>query len=108
MDNVTRHILSTKDKVVEFLETLPRLRDSDDKLVANFWHKEIIDSGVKVVDISAFTFMKMYAEGKLTKADVITRARRKAQELNPHLRGEKWEERHGQSKEVKKNIIGKK
>lgn len=104
MDQVTSNIFSTKEKVEKMLESLPHLRDSDDKLVANFWHREVIDSGKKISEISAFSFMKMYSEGELTKADVITRARRKAQEHNPKLRGEKWEERHGREKEVRKNI----
>lgn len=49
-------------------------------------------------------FLEIYAEGKLISADVITRARRKAQEENPDLRGANWGKRQVEEKEVRQHI----
>jgi len=46
----------------------------------------------------------MLAEGKLPSYESISRCRRKIQEKNPHLRGEKWNERHGRAKEIRREI----
>jgi phage-related tail protein len=46
----------------------------------------------------------MYRDGKLPSADMITRARRKVQQECADLRGEKYEERHKEEKNVRDNI----
>lgn len=84
------------DRVQSLLEKHPRLRDDDNKLVANFWFNEVGETK---------DFLKNYAAGNITPADSITRARRKLQELHPHLRGEKYNERHKEEKKVRKSIV---
>lgn len=78
------------DKVIDLLTNKPHLRDDDLRLVANIWHSEIPN----INSLTAFEFLKHYAEGRLTNSDYITRVRRKVQEENEFLRGELWEERH--------------
>ena len=104
-------IKSIKDKVIRILTSVnnSKCRDNDERLVAVFWWNEIHEkklslnpNGLTIVD-----FLQMYSEGKLTSADIITRARRKAQEENPELRGSKWKERHDEEKLVRDEINDK-
>lgn len=80
--------IKVKDKVQELLERYPHLRDSDEKLTANIWLSETPKGA------TAFDFLQMYAEKKITNAESIRRSRAKLQEENPHLRGENYEKRH--------------
>ncbi len=104
-------IKSTKEKVIKLLESNVNYRNDDEKLVARYWwdelniNKEVIQVGIKSLD--AIGLLRMYSEGKLTSADIITRARRKAQEENPELRGEKWKQRHDEEKLVRDEINDK-
>ena len=47
----------------------------------------------------------MLANHKLPSYESISRCRRKIQEKNPHLRGEKWNERHGRASKIRKEIV---
>jgi len=49
-------------------------------------------------------FLSTYVEGRLTPAESIRRTRQKIQEHEPHLRGQKWDERHAQAEDVKQEI----
>lgn len=104
-------IKSTKEKVIKLLESNVNYRNDDEKLVARYWwdelniNKEVIQVGIKSLD--AIGLLRMYSEGKLTSADIITRARRKAQEKNPELRGSKWKKRHDEEKLVRDEINDK-
>ena len=86
--------MKTKDKVKLFLEMYPSLRDDDNRLCSNIWATEIVESGMnkegKVED-----FLIAYAEGKLTSAPSIKRARAKLQEEEPKYRGKKYNLRKG-------------
>ena len=87
--------MKTKDKVKLFLEMYPSLKDNDNRLCSNIWAKEIgevegINKESKVAD-----FLVAYAEGKLTSAPSIKRARAKLQEEEPKYRGEKYNLRKG-------------
>ena len=92
-----------QDKVTYMLRNYPETRDNDQVLVSNMWYFEV----KKVADpneMSVYNFFKMYSQGQLPTADVITRARRKVQENDPSLRGKTWEERHKEAENVRKNI----
>ena len=87
--------MKTKDKVKLFLEMYPSLKDNDNRLCSNIWATEIgevegINKESKIVD-----FLIAYAEGKLTSAPSIKRARAKLQEEEPKYRGEKYNLRKG-------------
>ena len=79
-------------------------RDDDFKLVANFWFWELSNQGQNPVQLTAWDFLKAYANGRLTKADTITRQRRKLQEENVHLRGAKYQQRQEKQSVVKKKL----
>ena len=90
-----------KSQVKRLLETVPSLRDSDERLVANVWAKYC------EMDISAHEFILRYSQGKIPTADAITRARRDLQKYNESLRGEMYEPRHKKEKEVRKEYGNK-
>lgn len=104
---IIKKIRNTKPKVVAILETSEQLRDDDEKLVARFWSNELQAMKKHPTHITGLQFLLMYSEGKLTPADIITRARRKIQEDNPALRGIAWNERQGKEKDVRQEIMKK-
>lgn len=108
MNTETKKIIKTKDEVERLLKQYPEYRDNDERLVATFWFNEIRRSAYKISNMNAMDFLYMYAANQvLTSADCIVRARAKAQELHPELRGEKWKERHNIGFEVAHEIVNK-
>src|SRR5687767_1689976 len=104
-------IKTTTEVVTDLLQNNVKkeiYKDDDEKLVAAIWAREIIalkkDPNV-LKKITALEFLELYSEGdKLTPAETIMRARRRAQESDARLRGTKWNQRHGAAKDVKENI----
>ena len=80
------------------LETYPHLRDNDNKLIANVWFAETNKKEV-------IYFLKDLADGKLSSSESITRCRRKIQEQNPYLRGNRYRYRQNLKKEVQTQIL---
>lgn len=94
---------SIKNDVRELLMRYPDCRDNDSKLIAIFYYK--VYGGKEVfAKTNAETFLKDFANKKLPFPDTITRVRRKLQEQNVELRGEKYKERHGYENETRKDI----
>ena len=72
--------------VVEFyLINEPKTRDNDNFLLSRIWNLEMYGRG-----LDTSNFLSEFAKGKFTSAETIVRHRRKLQELNPELRGEKY------------------
>jgi hypothetical protein len=88
------NILDKKDIVIKLLESNPALRDSDSRLLAECWRIEAEQRGHNLEDKTAMTLLSWIYNNKLSKPESITRARRKAQELYPQLRGKVYQERH--------------
>tara|TARA_R110002020_G_scaffold9962_1_gene38647 strand:- start:744 stop:1055 length:312 start_codon:yes stop_codon:yes gene_type:complete len=79
----------------------PDSRDCDRLLCTKVWLKQMGNWwGVPTTG-----FLDMYVKGELTTADSITRCRRKLQEEDKTLRGDKWYKRKGRAEEVKQEII---
>ena len=104
-------IKSTKEKVILLLKTVDKYKDNDKDLVTRYWWDEIKELcenlGLNPLLLKYTDFNKFYRDGKITESDIITRARRKAQEENPELRGSKWKERHDEEKLVRDEINDK-
>lgn len=96
-----------KDLVRELLEKHPALRDNDSRLLANVWSKELITKNI-IPDIgycSARDFLYALSDGdKLTPAETITRCRRKIQEEEPALQGEKRKKRKDRAEEIRMEL----
>jgi len=97
-----KKLFSVMKEVETYLNKYPLLRDNDEKLMANIWWEHVsFNIGENA---SGKALLSMLAEGKLPSYESISRCRRKIQEKNPHLRGEKWNERHGRAKEIRREI----
>jgi len=114
-----KKLFSVMKEVETYLNKYPLLRDNDEKLMANIWWEHVSfnigenASGKALLKHISFNIgenasgkalLSMLAEGKLPSYESISRCRRKIQEKNPHLRGEKWNERHGRAKEIRREI----
>lgn len=87
--------MKSKQKVLSLLMNKPELRDSDNKLIARYWHNEMIGKGMNPSEMSAYEMLCLFAESKLTSPETIHRVRRKLQEEYKELRGKKYQERKG-------------
>tara|TARA_R110000737_G_scaffold83283_5_gene115755 strand:+ start:103 stop:417 length:315 start_codon:yes stop_codon:yes gene_type:complete len=90
-----------KEMITDWLYSCPDLRDDDNWLVSDVWKHEI---GARLYNISGESVLYMIASGKLTSAESITRCRRKIQQENPSLRGQKYKARHKEQIEVKQEL----
>lgn len=97
-------IKSMYDIVKISLQRDAAMRDDDNLLVSRIWGFTLVDMGFKPSQHTITLFLEMYRDGKLPPADMITRARRKVQQDCADLRGEKYEERHKEEKNVRDNI----
>ena len=98
-----KKLFSVMNEVEKMLLMYPGLRDNDERLMANIWAKFLGDNTITYS--SGFNLLTMLAKGKLPSYESISRCRRKIQEIHPHLRGEKWEQRHKRAKTIKKEIV---
>jgi hypothetical protein len=80
-------------RVEQWFEDKPELRDSDEKLISNIWYDDLKSKNIKVSEGSYLHFLRMYGTGQLTSAESIRRSRAKLQEENPHLRGKSYQRR---------------
>lgn len=90
-----------RDYIIGLLEKKPELRESDNHLIATVWYKEARAKGLDLEKLSAFEFLKMVKAGDFTTTESIQRARRKAQEEHPHLRGPNYKGRQVKEGEVR-------
>ena len=87
------------ETVESILENDVKSRDNDMRLIALIWHKELGD----LKDLY-YPFLRKISENKVTNFESISRCRRKLQEIQPDLRGEKYIERHNRKKEMKDDL----
>ena len=95
-----KQIIKVQEQVQILLETYPKLRDNDVRLVASYYYNNISN----INQISAIDFLQIMVNGNLPSPDTITRARRKLQEKYPELRGVNYVERQKLEKQVRQEI----
>ena len=83
-------MIKAKDKVLKLLQENTSNRDSDNKLIANFWFHEIKAMGKDPNTLTAFGLLDLMSKSKLTNTETITRVRRQLQEQNKELRGKNY------------------
>jgi len=81
-----------------------RTRDNDHLLSVIIWHKQLKASGRDITKMSAYDFMLLYRDKELANHDTITRARRKVQEDNKLLRGDKHSLKQEKQQEIKEDL----
>jgi len=101
---ITEKVVSLSEKVEILLARYPNLRDDDKLLVTKMWYFEMKKVNLEPNNTPVSLFFTLYKEGKLSNAEVIGRARRKVQELNPELRGKNWEDRHKEAEDTRLTI----
>ena len=101
-DKMSYTLISCKTVVTNLLTHFPELRDNDIKLIQEVWKRQsgVIDLLSQPVGF-LFDLMK---ERKLSDGGSIRRMRRQLQQSNPHLRGEKYDQRHNHQKKVINDI----
>ena len=104
-------MISEKIKKVEkILRECPDARDNDIQLIANYWLDELKEMKYKegrdfVLTHREITlFYNLLSDGHLSNPESIRRSRQKLQQVNPKLRGEKYNERHAAAKKVVKEL----
>lgn len=96
--------LKANDLVETLIKKFPPLRDNDNQLICNVWHRELKAQGIDPDVESGTTVMKAIAGKKVTSAESITRCRRKLQEDYPEYRGKLYAERHNLTDTVKTEL----
>ena len=99
--NVFDDIVGSMDRIEYILKRKPQARDYDSYLIAAYWFYE---TGEGIESMNAMQFLEFMSKGLLTPPATIIRARRKVQEQNPTLRGERYIERQNEEKNVRNNI----
>jgi len=92
-----------ESRIIYLLTKYPKLRDSDDRLVANMWAEDM-GGQLATQGISLHQFLQKYAAGELTMAESITRIRRKIQAEKPELRGETYKLRDAHELKIEKDL----
>jgi len=96
----------TKKIITKLLMDNPSNRDSDNKLIANFWWKELYNNKININDLSAFDFLHMLSENKFTSSETIRRTRAKVQEEHKELRGKLYNKRQIELQNKVKKELG--
>lgn len=104
MEGDTLMIFKAKKEIHQLLKDYPKLRDSDLSLVAQVWNDEMWYAGHDVNRMRATEFIDRVFLGEVTPPETITRIRRKLQQENPELRGEKYKKRHAAQEDVKEEL----
>jgi len=94
-------IKSVKKSVETLLRKNPKLRDSDDKLIATIWYNETVKLNE---GLSAKDFLKVMGRGALTSPEAIRRARQKIQQHNMDLRGTNYQGRLKEEINIRRGI----
>jgi len=82
-----------------------KTRDNERLLHCYVWWIEIEKLYPTKAQAACQDFLRIYLDGHLTPPSTISRARRKLQEEDKTLRGEKWYKRKGRAEEFKQDII---
>ena len=75
---------TVREKVLFLLKEIPKLRDSDNDLIATYIFKEI---GQEINEMSALDLLAKISNNKLTSFETIRRCRIEIQKINPKLKG---------------------
>lgn len=97
-----QQIKNIKEKVKKLLTDVPRLRDSDEKLISTIWYQQIGKD--KVLNFTALEFLTEFYQGKYVSPESIRRCRQKIQEQNPLLRGKSYKKRKNEASIIKQQI----
>ena len=90
-------------RITDILKNTPKSRDDDHILAGAVWIRELGGSNI-AREMGLWEFMRLFMNHELANFESIVRCRRKVQELDPELRGEKYEYRHKRQSDVKEEL----
>jgi len=102
MSQVIKQMKKVQDRVKVQLVEKVSTRDSDNQLWCSMIKKKV--GATNLNNITGKELLKMIANGQVESFESVSRMRRRLQEKNPSLRGKKWNLRHAEEKEVRKQI----
>jgi hypothetical protein len=100
---IVNKMKSIKQDIKNLLIQDKRYRDDDALLLCRYYYNRCGGEDA-FITMSAINLLNLLANKSLPFPDSITRVRRKLQEQEPELRGDKWEERHALEEETSKEI----
>tara|TARA_R110001583_G_scaffold22461_3_gene84302 strand:+ start:4032 stop:4349 length:318 start_codon:yes stop_codon:yes gene_type:complete len=98
--------MKTKEIIKNLLIKYPNLKDSDNKLIANYWNLELKNKNKDIDNMTASDLLSMYASSQLTNTESIRRMRAKLQEDYPELRGKAYQLRKGKIQDKWRKDLG--
>jgi hypothetical protein len=101
--NNFENLKDKKQVVASILQRYNSTKDSDGALIATFYLNEVGGKDI-LKSMSAYDFLKILSEDKLTPASTIIRVRRKLQEDYIDLRGKKYQDRMNAGEDTRKKI----
>ena len=98
--------MKTKEEIKRLLIKHKHLQDSDPKLISTYWFNEVKEKGLNMYEMTAYDFLKLFADSKLTNTETISRMRRQVQEEHEDLRGKYYQIRQGTKQKEWKQRLG--
>jgi len=100
-----KEITDTFNKVKHLLETDKKYRDNDRVLVLRFWNDELKMMRMDCKKITALDFFIEFLDAdKITSSDLITRARRKVNQLHADTIGKSYKPRMEKESKMKDDL----
>lgn len=96
---IFNEIKGIKSRVQAILSMSEKAREDDNYLIALFYHFEVKD-----INISLVEFLAYYSKGKYSSPESIRRCRQKLQEQFPELRGGNYKNRQNEGVSFTQNI----
>jgi hypothetical protein len=75
-----------KSLIKSYLIQYPHLRNSELKIVSTIWQRELKKDSFHLNTRTAFEFLKLFSDGKLTSIDEIIEIKNNIQEKHNYLR----------------------
>jgi hypothetical protein len=97
-------IKSVQYRVKLLLINYPRLRDSDEKLIANIWADDVSNKQKKIEELTAKDFILLFTQKCLTHPESIRRVRQSLQAKYKDLRGHLYNLRLNNQENVKADL----
>lgn len=102
--NFITEMKGIKKHVHQLITHNQNARNSDEWLESAIWAEELKKIGKSVRTMSAYDFLKLHIDGKLTSSSSIRRARRKLNEELPETRGKSYNNRQKEGQKTSEEI----
>ena len=98
------NVKTVAERIRLIISQSPDCRHDKRKLVANYLHSEMKDLGLNKDHVSYFDFLKMYASGKFTEIETITRLLREVVRELDQAEGKVHDLKQDEQEKVKQDV----